>query len=134
MARPHRVRIRIPEADAAELERLLMPTLRHSRGLIARALSLGGTSLPEWLAARHVDATVQIDALHLGDAEVGALRTHLLWDAAKAEFTDIRASLDGGRVAGVLAVGLRGNRPTYRLEARAQGVDWKSGKVDARCV
>ena len=134
MARPHRVRIRIPEADAAELERLLMPTLRHSRGLIARALSLGGTSLPEWLAARHVDATVQIDALHLGDAEVGALRTHLLWDAAKAEFTDIRASLDGGRVAGVLAVGLRGNRPTYRLEARAQGVDWKSGKVDAETV
>jgi hypothetical protein len=81
-----------------------------------------------------VDATVQIDALHLGDAEVGALRTHLLWDAAKAEFTDIRASLDGGRVAGVLAVGLRGNRPTYRLEARAQGVDWKSGKVDAETV
>jgi hypothetical protein len=134
MARPHRLRIRIPEADAAELERLLLPTLRHSSGLIARALSLARTSLPEWLAGRHVDATVQIGALHLGDAEVSALETHLLWDAAKAEFTDIRATLDGGRVTGVLAVGLRGNRPIYLLQAHAKGVEWKSGKVDADAV
>jgi len=134
MARPHRLRIRIPEADAAELERLLMPALRHSRGLIARALSLGRTSPPEWLAARHVDAIVEIGALHLGGAEVSGIRTHLVWDAAKAEFMDIHAILDSGRVTGVLAVGLRGNRPTYRLQARAQSVEWKSGKVDAETV
>lgn len=134
MARPHRLRIRIPEADAAELERLLMPTLRHSRGLIARALSLGRPSLPEWLADRHLDAAVQIDALHLTGADIGDLQTHLVWDAAKAEFTDIRANLDGGRVTGVLLVGLRGSRPTYRLQARAKGVEWKSGKVDAETV
>jgi hypothetical protein len=132
MARPHRLRIRIPEADAAELERLLLPTLRHSSGLIARAL--GRTSLPDWLADRRLDATVQIGMLHLGDAEVGALQTHLLWDGAKAEFSDIRGSLDGGRVTGVLTVGLRGNLPTYRLQASTQGVEWKSGKVDAETV
>jgi len=134
LARPHRLRIRIPEADAAELERLLMPTLRHSRGLIARALSLGRAPLPEWLADRHVDAIVEIGVLHLGGADVGGIQTHLLWDAAKAEFMDIRAIVDGGRVTGVLAVGLRGNRPAYRLEARAKGVAWKSGKVDAETV
>ena len=133
MARPHRLHIRIPEADAAELQRLLMPTLRRS-GLLARALSLGRTSLTDWLAGRHLDAAVQIGALHLGGAEVGALQTHLLWDAAKVEFTDIRASLDGGRVTGILTVGLRGNRPTYRLQAHAKGVAWKSGKVDAETV
>jgi hypothetical protein len=133
MARPHRLHIRIPEADAEELERLLMPTLRHSRGLLARALSLGRTSLPEWLADRHVDAAVQIGLLHLG-TDAAALQTHLLWDASKAEFEDIRASLDGGRVTGVLSVNLRGNRPTYRLQARAKGVEWKSGKVDAETV
>ncbi|MGA2737353.1 MAG: hypothetical protein ABSG65_07860 [Bryobacteraceae bacterium] len=132
-ARPHRLHVRFPDADAAELERLLMPTLRHS-GLIARALSLGRTTLPEWLAERHVDATVQIGVLHLGGADVGALQTHLLWDAGKAEFTDIRASLDGGRVTGVLTVALRGNLPTYRLQAHARSVDWKSGKVDADSV
>ena len=134
MARPHRLRLRIPEADAAELERLLMPALRHSRGLIARALSLGRVSLPEWLADRHVDAAVQIGLLHLGDTEVRDLQTHLIWDVTKAEFADIRASLDGGRVTGLLAVNLRGNRPTFRLQAQAKGVAWKSGKVDADTV
>jgi hypothetical protein len=134
MARPHRLRIRIAEADAAELERLLMPTLHHSRGLIAQALSLGRASLPEWLADRHLDAAVQIGALHLPGADVSGLQTHLMWDAAKAEFAEIRANLEGGRVTGVLTVGLRGNRPTYRLQAHAQGVAWKSGKVDADTV
>jgi len=37
-----------------------MPTLRHSRGLIARALSLGRATLPEWLAERHLDASVRL--------------------------------------------------------------------------
>jgi hypothetical protein len=128
------LRIRIPEADAAELEDLLMPTLRYNRGLIARALNLGRTSLPDWLASRHVDATVQIGVLHLGGADVAGLQTHLLWDAAKAEFIDIRATLYGGRVTGILVVGLRGNRPAYRLQARAKGFEWKSGKVDAQTV
>jgi len=131
MPRPHRLRILIPEADAAELERLLMPTLRHSRGLIARALSLGRPSMPEWLLDRHLDAAVQIGTLHLGGSDVAGLQAHLVWDAAKAEFADIRASLNGGRITGVLTVGLRGNRPAYRLQARAKGVEWKSGKVDA---
>jgi len=134
MARPHRARIRIPQADAAELERLLMPSLRHSRGLIARALSLGRPSLPDWMANRHVDATLQIGVLYLAGAEARDIQAHLSWDAARAEFTDIRAGLDGGRVTGTLAVNLRGNHPTYRLEAQAKGVDWKSGKVDAETV
>ena len=63
-----------------------------------------------------------------------AFQAHLLWDVTKAEFTDIRANLDGGRITGVLSVSLRGNRPTYRLEARAKDVAWKSGKVDAESV
>jgi|HubBroStandDraft_1064217.scaffolds.fasta_scaffold03899_6 hypothetical protein len=134
MPRPHRLRIRIPEADAGEMEGLLMPTLRHNRGLIARALSLGRATLPEWLADRHVDATVQIGSLRLAGAEARDLQAHLLWDAAKVEFADIRGSLDGGRITGILSVGLRGGRPTYRLEAHAKGVAWKSGTVDAETV
>jgi hypothetical protein len=134
MARPHRLRLRIAEADAAELERLSMPALSHGRGLIARALSLGRASLPEWLADRHVDAVVQIGVLRLGGAQARDLQAHLLWDGTKAEFTDLRASLDGGRVSGALSVNLRGNRPAYRLQAQAKGVAWKSGKVDAETV
>ena len=134
MARPHRLRLRIAEADSAEVERLLMPSLRHNRGLLARALSLGRPSLPEWLAARHVDAILQFGVLHLAGFDIHNLQTHLLWDVTKAEFTDIRAGLEGGRVSGTLSVGLRGTRPAYRLEATANGIEWKSGKVDAATV
>jgi hypothetical protein len=134
MSRPHRLHIRIPEADAAELERLLMPTLRHNRGLIARALGLGRASLPDWLADRHLDASVRIGTLQLGGAEARDFSAHLLWDVTKAEFTDIRAGLEGGHVTGTLTVSLRGSRPAYRLDGRAKGVAWKSGKVDAETV
>ena len=134
VTRPHRMRIWIPEADAAELERVLMPSLRHSRGLIARALSVVRTPVAGWLADRHVDATVQIGSLHLADAEARDIQAHLLWDATKADFEDIRARFDGGRVTGALTVNLRGSRPSYRLEAHSTGVVWKSGKVDADTV
>jgi len=134
VTRPHRLRIWIPEADAAELERVLMPTLRHSRGLIARALSVVRTPIPGWLADRHVDATVQIGSLHLAEAAARDIQAHLLWDVTKIEFEDLRARFDGGRVTGALSVNLRGSRPVYRLEAHAAGVGWKSGKVDADTV
>lgn len=133
-ARPHRLRISIPETDAAELERLLMPTLRHSRGLFARALNLGRTPVPEWLADRHVDATLQIGSLHLGDAEARSVQAHLLWDVTRAEFANIRVGLEGGRLTGTLWVNLRGSQPVYKLEARCRDMEWKSGTVDAETV
>ena len=133
-ARPHRLRLAIPEADASELERVLMPSLHHTRGLIARALNLGRTALPEWLAERHLDATVQIGALSLSGVEVQAIQTHLLWDGAKAEFPNFQARLQGGRVTGSLAVNVRGSRPAYHLEAHAQDVQWKSGTLEADSV
>ena len=134
VTRPHRLRILIPEADAAELERLLMPSLRHSRGFIARALSVVRTPIPAWLAERHADATVQIGSLRLADAEARDIQAHLLWDVTRAEFDDIHARFDGGRVTGALSVNLRGSLPAYRLEAHTKGVAWKSGKVDADTV
>lgn len=132
--RPHRLRVWIPDADAAELERLWMPTLRRGRGLLERALSLGGTPIPGWMSDRRVDATVQIGVLRLGDAVARGIQTHLLWDATKAEFDNMRARIDGGGVTGTLSVNLRGRLPVYRLEAQCKGIEWKSGMVDADTV
>jgi hypothetical protein len=134
MARPHRLHMKIAEADSAEIERLLMPALRYSGGLLARALNLGRPPMPDWLASRHVDAVVQIDLLHVAGADVRSMRTHMLWDVTKAEFTDLAATLNGGRMTGLLSVAFRGGRPTYRLEAHAKGLEWKSGKVDGESL
>jgi len=56
-----------------------MPTLRHSSGLIERALSLGSAPPPAWFSDRHVDAVLQVAALHFEGADLTALQTHLLW-------------------------------------------------------
>jgi hypothetical protein len=134
LARPHRLHLRISQADATEIERLLLPSLDRSRGLLARALSLGRPSLPDWLSSRRLDGTLQIGSLNLADAEVRDLQTHLVWDGAKAEFEDVHARLDGGRVTARLAVNMRGSRPAYRLQASVKGADWKSGKIDTETV
>jgi hypothetical protein len=134
LTRPHRLRIQIPYADAGALERVFMPSLRRNRSLLARALSLGRTSVPDWLTRYHVDATVQIGSLHLTELDINGMRAHLLWDVTKAELDDIHARLDGGRVTGKLSVNLRGSRPSYRLEAVGRGIEWKSGQVDADAV
>jgi hypothetical protein len=54
-----------------------------------------------------------------------------VWDGPKAEFDGVRARLAGGQAEGTLLVTLRGNRPAYRLEGKAQAIEWKSGQVDA---
>ena len=67
-ARPHRLRVRAAEVDAADLEQEFAPTLARRESLIARAL--GRASLPDWLKGRGVDGTVQVDSLLVGPERV----------------------------------------------------------------
>jgi hypothetical protein len=116
------------ELDAADLEEELMPTLRRSTGLIARAL--GRPSIPEWLKQRSVDGRVQIDDLLVAGIHLHNVRAHLLWDVAKVELDNLQGRLDRAVIAGKLAVNLRGSRPTYTLTGKVKGLNWQSGKVD----
>jgi hypothetical protein len=77
---------------------------------------------------------VQIGVLHLGDSQERGIQAHLLWDATRAEFDNIRARIDGGHVTGTLSVNLRGSVPAYRLEAHCEGLEWKSGAVETETV
>ena len=128
---PHRVRLNIPELDSAELEQVLLPTLRRSRGLLARALNLGRVPVPEWLASRRVDGSVQIGVLNLAGARIERLRGRLLWDAVKAELAGIQAQMEKGTITGQLSVNLRGGRPSYRLVSQWRALDCRAGKMDA---
>jgi len=128
-ARPHRLRVRAAEVDAADLEREFAPTLARSAGLIARAL--GRASLPDWLKRRGVDGTVQLDSLVVAGARLENFRGHLIWDGARAEMDGIQARLERASVSGKLAVNLRGNRPSYRFTGKVKGLGWQSGKLDA---
>jgi AsmA family len=131
-ARPHRLKVVFAELDAAELERVLMPALARRGGLIARAFRR--VPVPDWLARQHIDGTVQIAALTIGDTRFEHVRGRLLWDALKVELTGIQARLENGSVTGALAVNLRGARPSYRLVSRLRAMDCRSGKVDTETV
>jgi len=130
--RPHRLRVVFAELDAAELERVLLPALRRRGGLLARAI--GRVPVPDWLAKRHIDGTVQIGTLVLGETRLEHVRGRLLWDALKVELTGIQARMENGNLTGTLAVNLRGPRPAYRLVSRLRSMDCKSGKVDTEAV
>jgi hypothetical protein len=129
MARPHRVRLRVGELDAAELETVLMPTLRRDRGLIARAL--GRNSVPAWLQERQVEGTIQIDHLLIGGLRLADVRGQLRWDVTRIDLDSIQAKLDRALITAKLTIGLRGAQPVYKVSGKVKGLDWQSGNVDA---
>jgi hypothetical protein len=127
--RPHRLRLRAGNWDAADLEAELMPTLRRSTNLIAR--TLGRPMVTEWLRQRNLDGTVQIDDFQLGGVHLANLRARVLWDVTRVQLDSLTATLDRAALTGKLDVNLRGSRPHYRLAAKIKGMKWQAGKLDA---
>ncbi len=128
--RPHKFHLTIPAADAAELQRILAPTLLRDRGFFARTLRLGDAPVPEWLKARRADGTVTIGALTFGDTQVYVDTARLLWDAAQVRIVDLGARLDQASLTGDLDVDLAGGAPHYRFEGKLNDLAYMGGKLD----
>jgi len=128
VARPHRLHLRAESWDAADLEAELMPTLRRSTNLIARAL--GRPMVTDWLRQRNLDGTLQIDDLLLAAGHLENFRARVLWDVARVQVENIQARLDRAELTGRLDVNLRGSRPNYKLTSTVKGMNWQSGRVD----
>jgi hypothetical protein len=131
-ARPHQFHVSVAELDAAELERLLLPTLQRDESFLTRALRLGRSSIPDWLEAQHADGVLEIGSFALGDLRLANLRAHLLWDAANLETTEISARWGEGLCSGRLVANLRRAVPAYRLSGRLRAVKWMGGEWDGR--
>jgi len=127
--RPHRVHLRGESWDAAQLEALLLPTLRRNTNLIAR--TLGRPMVTNWLRERNVDGTVQVDEFLLAGQRAENLRARLLWDVGRVQLDNLQARVDKAAITGNLDVNLRGSRPNYKLTMKMTGIDWQSGKLDA---
>jgi hypothetical protein len=128
--RPHKFHLIIPEADAAELQRLLAPALLRDRGFFARTLRFGDAPVPEWLKTRRADGTVAIGSLTFGDTQVRVETARLLWDAAQVRLVDLGAHIDNAGLAGDLTIDLTGRAPHYRFEGKLNDVAYKDGKLD----
>jgi hypothetical protein len=128
--RPHKFHLAIPEADAAELQRLLAPAMLRDRGFFARTLRFGDAPVPDWLKARRADGTVTIGTLTFGDTQVHVDTARLLWDAAEVRLIGMNARVDQAALAGDLAIDLSGRAPHYRFEGKLSDVNYKEGKLD----
>jgi len=129
--RPHRFRMILPEADAAELERLLAPSLRRDRGFLARTLGIGKPEIPDWLTQRFMDGTVEIGELTVGSTLLTGVRSRVRWNGPEVEFAGVEAKLANGSAYGRLNVNLLGRLPAYRMDFRLDSIDFEGGKIDA---
>ena len=132
--RPHRVHISLPSVDAAKLERLMMPTLKRNRGLIARTFGFGRPPVPEWLQNQRVDGTVAVEALQLAGIELRKIRSRLIWNGTALVLTDLTGVAQNGALSGTLSVDLRGGEPVYHLASRLKDAEWIGGTFDAEAV
>jgi hypothetical protein len=128
-ARPHRVRLRAASIDAADLEAVLLPTLRRSTSLIARAL--GRASVPAWIKDRAVEGSLQIDDFAVAGAHLEGVKAKLVWDVTRIDLDPFQATVEDAPLAGKLTISLRTDRPGYKFTGNVKGLPWQSGKLDA---
>ena len=126
-ARPHQFRVSADELGAADLEHLLLPALRRDESFLTRALRLGRTRVPEWLAALHADGVLEARTLTVGRLHLPQFRAHVRWDGTAVDIPEISAHWGDGVVTGHLTANLRRAAPIYRLNARFQSVNWMGG-------
>ncbi len=126
-ARPHRLRLRAPHVNAADLETEAMPTLRRA-GLLASAL--GRAAAPPWLRQRSLDGSIEIDDFVLAGTHFGNVKARLVWDGARVTLQGLQADLAGAAITGALSVNVRVARPSYRFTGKIKGLKWQDGKTD----
>lgn len=126
---PQIMRLTASEVDLAELEHLMMPTLRRKQGFLAN-LRLRRTPLPEWLKNRDIEGTVTIRKLVLDATPVCAFKAHLTWTGTQARFTNTTCTQNEMQASGRIAINLAGSVPQYHLSGQVQGLDYHEGTLD----
>ena len=133
--RQHKFHLIVPKVDAAELQRVLTPSLERDGGFFARTLGLGSVPLPEWLKTRRADGTITIGALTFGETQVRVDSARVLWDASQVRFIGFNGLgfnglIDQAPLTGELTISLLGREPHYRFEGKLNDVAYRGGKLD----
>lgn len=129
-ARPDRLRLSIPQADIAEIERLLKPSLARERGFLARTLGLGRSPAPAWLDRRQLDATVTVGLLSASEHSASDLSTHLYWDGAQVRLTAVAGRINGAALSGEGSADLSGAEPRYQFAGSLNALPFRGGEID----
>jgi hypothetical protein len=130
--RPHQVRLTAGQVEAAELERLLTPSLQRREGLLARALRFGRVSIPDWLQQRHAEGILEFGSMTVAGWKLDKFHSRFRWDGAGIELPDWEARLADSRLTGKMSLNLRRANPAYRIAAQFRDIPWKDGKWDGK--
>jgi hypothetical protein len=128
--RPHRLRLSIPELQFADIERLMLPSLRRNEGFLARTFRLRKETLPAWLQERKVDATIQVANLLNGESSLGEVRAHAVWDGAAIVLSNVDCRTSDMMANGKITVDLAKGLPSYRLSGTIENLDYRNGQLD----
>ena len=130
-ARRHtRLRLTAGEVPVAEIERLLLPSLRRERGFLSNTLGRR-TPLPEWLSQRRVDARIRIAAVTAGEQRAEGLEARVAWDGTVLDVPLCNAVLLGGAVTGNFRVSIADPEPAYRGHFEFADLSFRDGKLGA---
>ena len=110
------------------------PRWPRRSGLLVRAWNFGRAPLPEWLATRRMEGTLQIGSLALGDTKHRAAQGAGDLGRHARPAAGVSGRVEDGAVTGILTASLRGPKPVYLLSGRLKTVNCRSGKVDAEGV
>jgi hypothetical protein len=130
-ARPHKLNLTANQVDAAELERLLLPTLARG-GFLDRALRLGRAPAPAWLTNRKLEGTLKIAVATAGEHQLRDLSAKVVWNGITVKLADASGTWDDASWAGQAELSLSRTAPTYRLEGEVIGMAYRQGTVDFR--
>jgi hypothetical protein len=126
---PHRLRLTVPDIQIAELERLLLPSLRRNEGFLARAFRRD-QPLPKWLEDRDADITLQVPGLLNGEELIGDLSAHAVWRGADINVSSFEWHTEDAHAVGKMSVSLARSEPAYQLSGTLENFVYRGGQLD----
>lgn len=126
---PHRLRLTISQLQLADVEGLMLPTLRRNEGFLARAFRRD-QPLPKWLEERDAEVSLQAMNLMNGDSPLGDLTAHAVWRGASITVSNVDWHLDNMHAAGKMSVNLARAEPGYELNGTVENFDYRNGQLD----
>jgi hypothetical protein len=126
---PHRLRLTMADLQVADIEPLLLPSLRRNEGFLARAFRRE-QPIPAWLQQRDADISLKVTNLLNGDAALGDLTAHGVWRGAAITVSAVDWQLGDMHANGAMSLNLAKAEPAYKLTGTVENFDYRNGQLD----
>jgi uncharacterized protein involved in outer membrane biogenesis len=127
---PHRFRLSVVSASAADLETMLLPALKRGN-ILTYAFNFGRAPQPGWLVDMHAEGAIQIGSLTIAGTPVSNLRSNLVWDGTEVSLTGLSGRVADSPFSGTAKIHLAARQPRYEVTGNLSGFAWQGGTLTA---